>query len=592
MAKAAEVVPLQRSRPSEPPREALDGLPDDDRDLLHLAQELTEVCRSNQGQRSTYYRDIHTIVESGRVGGEKSLLNLMYSMLDRLAAMLYSPTDIRFSLDFENDYPPEINAQANRTARLLSRSWERTNSDIQFSQGVFAGLEFGAAFMKQWVTPGEENLPNYHSRILMPWQLGVYNPDNDDMDEQPVVCESSMITLPEVWRRIRHLPDARGLFARIDQSSAVAATSVENSIDHPVLLAAQMQFQQSSRPVPGGIVQLGGGGGIDGANAASTARKACVHELWVWDGPDYTTIQWIEPDILIAPFGRNSNLLISGQHTGLHPYTLIQANQTHGNIWGRSEIQDIFSTQDMLSEIMNDIKRVWGLQIDKILAFAGMDGITDEAYLKARESGYFNMGAGGSVTDLTPKFPPEAIPLVERLIQWIEMIAGFDNLLSGRGEPGVRSGAQANPMMRTAGARLKDRSLVIERQCAKSVDTRYQLMRAKDARNYWTDPKKIEETTFLLSDIPEDGRPVVDGHSSSPIFADDHAALLTNALKLGVIDKETYVELMPLPAKDTIIRRMREAVEKQEALMAKLQQTDPEGFAAALEKSMSGGRRR
>jgi hypothetical protein len=590
MAKSAEVVPLKRP---EPPKEALAGLPDDDHDLLTLAHELTEICRENQGQRASYYRFLHMITEAGRIDGSKSLLNLMYSLLDRLASMLYSPTDLRFSVDFENDYEPEITARATRVARLVGRSWERSDTDIQFSQGVFASCEFGAAILKQWPTAvGPNKIPNYNSAILMPWQFGVYKPDSDNLDEQPALCESSLITLPEVWRRIHHLPDARKIFERIKESSTSAKTSMENSLNHPVLLAAQMQFNQPTRPVPGGIVQIGATGGLDGAIPDSTAPKVLFHELWVWDKADYTTIQWIEPDILIAPLMRKSNLLIPGEDSGIQPYNLIQANKTHGNIWGRSELADLFQTQDFLSTTMDDIKNVWGLQIDRILAFAGQDGITAEDYPKAKQAGYFNLGAGGSVTDLTPKFPPEAIPLIDKIIQLIEIIAGFDNLLSGRGEPGVRSGAQANPMMRTAGARLKDRSLIIERQCANAADKRLSLMEAKDGRRYWTDPKQKEETGFLLSDLPDDRRIVVDGHTSSPIFADDHAALMTNGLKLGVVDKVSYIEAMPFPNKDVLIERLKEAAEKQAKQMEELKRIDPEGFAKALEKGIAGGRHR
>lgn len=182
--------------------------------------------------------------------------------------------------------------------------------------------------------------------------------------------------------------------------------------------------------------------------------------------------------------------------------------------------------------------------------------------------------------------------MVDKLIQLIEMIVGFDNLLSGRGEPGVRSGAQANPMMRTAGARLKDRSLIIERQCAKAVDLRLSLMQAKDGRSYWTDPNKREETSFLLSDLPEDRRVVVDGHTASPIFADDHAGLMTNGLKLGIVDKVSYIESMPFPNKDVLIQRIHEQEEKQAALMKQLKESDPQAFAKVIEKSAGGGRKR
>ena len=185
----------------------------------------------------------------------------------------------------------------------------------------------------------------------------------------------------------------------------------------------------------------------------------------------------------------------------------------------------------------------------------------------------------------------EALPMLAAIIQYMEMICGFDNLLSGKGEPGVRSGAQVNPMLKTAGARLKDRSLELERQCAQAADLRLTLMEYKDGRYYWTDPKKQEETSFLIGDLPDDRRMVVDGHTTSPVFADEHQQLLTAGLKLGVVDKRSYVEMMPFQNKDTLIQRIDEAERKQQELLANLQRTDPEGFAKAVEKGLGGHRR-
>jgi len=147
--------------------------------------------------------------------------------------------------------------------------------------------------------------------------------------------------------------------------------------------------------------------------------------------------------------------------------------------------------------------------------------------------------------------------------------------------------------MKTAGARLKDRSLETERQCADAADLRLALMEYKDGRTYWTDAKKMEETAFLLSDLPKDRRVVVDGHTTSPVFADEHQSLIVNGLKLGLVDKVSAIEMLPFQNKDVLITRIHEAEEKQAALMKRLEQTDPEGFAKAMERSLTqkGGRR-
>lgn len=572
--------------------EAMIELPSDNQQLVRTALDIIEICRNDAGTRAAYYRQLNMIIETGKSDGTRSLINLLYSVIDRLSSFLFSPSGIQFSVDFENEYDDETLARGNVAARLVSRSWERSDTDVRFAQGVFESLKYGACFLKQWPRQdGTDKIPNYKSSLVMPWQFGVYRPDSNNLDEQPAMVETVMLTLPEVWRRIWHMPDAKNLFDRIKQHSAPGDSSdTSNSFFHQVLSTAPIQTGVSGapRPVPGGIVQLSTDPNFSGLSPANAAPMVQMHELWLWDGDDYTTIQIIEPDILIAPRYRRSNLLIGGDHhSGLHPYTLIQPNQTHGNIWGRAEIADLIEPQQMLSTTAADIKRLFGVQVDKILAFSGGDGITDEKYDQFRAAGFLDMGQGADVKDLTPRFPPEALPLLDKLVQMIEMISGFDNMLSGRGESGVRSGVQSNPMMKAAGSRLKDRSLIVERQCAAAADLRLSLMEAKDGRNYWTDAKKPQETSFLLSDLPDDCRVVVDGHSSSPIFEADHENLVIEGFKMQLVDPISAIEQLPFMNKDLIIARRRAAEEKQQALLANLKKEDPDAYAKLIDHAGS-----
>lgn len=590
----------RRGQARKVPEGAFARLPDDDQELAKFARDTIEICRDGVGQRLEYYRFLNLITEAGRKDGTKSLVNLLYTVIDRLASHLFSPTDIRFGVDFENAYDKVTEARAQRVARLMEHSWRGTKSGILFAKGVFEALKYGLMVMKQSCHQvGPNKLPVYKTSLIRPWQIGVYRPDIANLDEQPAIVETVPLTLPEVWRRIYMLPNAKALY---DQISATAArgggSEVANNFNHPVLISNQIQFSQPLRPLSGGVVGINSQTQFSGLRADIAAPSVMFSELWVWDEEDYTTIQLIQApsgggnDILIAPRLKKSNLLVGGnQNSGLHPYTMIQPNSTDANIWGRSELHDLYELQDWLSVTADDIKQMIGLQVDKLLAFTG-DGLTDESYGQARRAGYMNLGMGGSVNDLTPKFPPEILAVFDKIIQTMEMINGFDNLLSGKGEPGVRSGAQASPMMKTAGARLKDRSLEVEEQCADAADVRLSLMEYKDGRTYWTDPEKIVETSFLLSDLPEDRRVVVDGHTTSPVFADEHLNLITGGLKLGIVDKLSAVEMMPFQNKDVLIARIKEKEKKEAELLDKLQKTDPEGFSKAIEKSLAGGRRR
>lgn len=567
----------------------------DRKKMLGQCLELIEACRASQATRAAWCRLLSTITETGRQDGTRSLINKLYNHLDRLSAHLFSPTDLRFTIDFENPYPPNILAQAAMASKIITREFERSNADMTFARGVFESLKYGAAILKQWPhEEGEDRHIVYNTSIVEPWQFGVYREDMNDLGKQEALCETAMLTMPEVWRRIWHLPDAEKLFSRIKTHAQRGETSQENSFFHQVLSTSQLQtgVDANTRPIPGGIMQM-----ASNPNYASVAPVINVdtvkfHELWVKGEDDYVTVQIVEPDIIVAPAPgfKLSNILIGGDvHTGRHPYTLVQPNEVQGYFWGRSEISDLIEPQDLLSVWADDVKRLFGLQIDKILAFTGFDGLSDETYDQMRGAGFFSGQAGGNVTDLTPKFPPESIPMLQFVISIIDSMGGFDNILAGKGEPGVRAGSHAQTLLKTASPRLRDRSLLVERQCANAADLRLAIMEAKEGKNYWTDgssEEAIEKTSFKLDDLPEDRRVSVDSHSGSPIFADDHAQLIFAGLQAQYIDGHSAIELLPYPQKDILLQRLKEREEKQ----AQLIQQHPE-LIDELAKHRAGRRR-
>ena len=583
-----------KSRPARISPEAMFGLPPDNMAMVKDVQKIIDVCRYDQGNRRAYYQQLNTIVELGRVSGEKSLINLLFRILDRLSSHLCSPAELRFGMDYEIGHPAEVMKRGTTAAGLVGRVWERRNFDTKFAQGVFESLKYGSAIFKQWPKQeGEDRLPVYNASLVMPWQFGVYKPDVDSLDSQPAMCESIPITLPEVWRRIYHMPDAYTLFERIKAHATPGGPdSLSANSTHPVLSSARLQtgVNGGGLSMPGGIVNIGSDPTGARPNGQSYAPTVILNEVWLWNEQDYATIQIIEPDVLVTRFKR-SNMLVPGQNSGLHPYTLIQPNQVHGNIWGRSELEDLIEPQGFLSTTASDVQRLFGVQVDKFLGISG-DGITDEAYSAAKMAGFLNTGAGATVQDLTPRFPPEAIPLIEKIIQIMEMLSGFDNLLSGKGQTGVRSGEQSNPMMKAAGAPLRDRSLVVERQLASAADLTLSIMEAKDGRFYWTDPDQPTDTAFLLSDLPDDRHVTVDGHTSSPVFADDHESLVLDGLKLGLVDEESAIEQLPFQNKSVLLARLKAKQATQAKLMDTLKKEDPEGFTKVLEHQIGGGKKR
>ena len=564
---------------------------DDQKKLLARSLELIESCNSSQGIRAAYARQIYAVSQTGRTDGTRAKFNELYGVLDSLASHLFSPTDLRFTIDFENFYPQDLEARAKVAARVLTRDWERSGTDMAFGQGVFESLRYGATFLKQW--PQEEGTDKtvvYQKSLVMPWQLGVTNEQQNDLNKQDAICETMTLTLPEVWRRISHLPDAEKLFMRIKGNARKGmAGDEQNSFFHQVLSTSPLNtgVQSMMRPVPGGIVQLNNDPNYAIVGPQVNVELVKMYELWVRDREDWVTIQIIEPDVIVAPsqFFKPSNLLISGNtHSGLHPYTRICANDVHGYIWGRSELTDLIEPQALIATWADDITRIFGLQIDKILAFTG-DGLTDEQYDAFRGAGYANLGDNGKVEDLTPQMPTDALALLQFAMQQIPALVGTDNILNGQGQPGVRSAEHGELLKQMASPRLRDRSLLIERQCAQAADLRLSIMEAKDARHYWTDGssvEKMEATRFVLADLPDDRRVAVDSHSSSPVFRTEHSNLIAFGLKSGIVDGEYALDNLDFPNRDEAIRRLKDRQAQQNALVAYLAQKDPEGLEKVL----------
>ncbi len=512
----------------------------------------------SQNQRAAAYRQYGQVLETGRQAGGLALANLIYSHIDRLAAHLFSPSELRFAIDYENIYPKEWLAKGAVAARVVSRSWEHKNIDMLFGHGVKHSLTYASCILKQIGGKDADGVFQFKgAKLVMPWQFGVYNEGINDLADQEAFVETDWLNRHEVWRRIQQLPDAEKLYKSVlGNASKEAGVGTPTSFMHQVLSTSILNTSaQNVQPQPGGIVQLTN----DPTYSTLTPNVAVdlypMHNIWVWDDrrDDYTTIQYIEPDILIAPLLKHTNLFVPD----VHPYTLIQPNYEPGYFWGRSEIVDLMMLQAWLTEHLDDIKRLMGLQIDKLLAFPGYEGITEELYAQFRSSGYAAMPPGSSVTDLTPKIPPEALPLIMQIMSLMDRVSGFPPIMSGQGEPGVRSGIQTDTLMKTGSPRLRDRSLLVERQCASAADTTLWLLQAKDAKAYWTDPEKVE-TDFLLSQLPDDRRVAVDAHSGSPIYAEDHIQLLAFGLKAGIITGESFIEQSPLSHKELLIQRLRE----------------------------------
>ena len=133
-----------------------------------------DLCLASQKQRVGQYALWRNYLFAGTEDAQRpSIYNKCGSHIDRLASMLFSPTDARFLVDFGRRVDKIWKARAQYISELLSEEFHGTGADLIFGEGVPWALTYGSAFMKLFWHP-KKGLDPF---LIMPSQLGVWRED-------------------------------------------------------------------------------------------------------------------------------------------------------------------------------------------------------------------------------------------------------------------------------------------------------------------------------------------------------------------------------------------------------------------------------
>ena len=174
-------------------------IPTGEKLLIPFANELIETCRVSQANRAAYYRLLNQVAETGRPDGSKALINMINSHLERTASHLFSPVELKFACDFDNDYDAKTIKRGQVAAKHLTRHWEKEAIGHLFGQGVYEALKYGASILKQWPKaegPSDKERISYETKLVRPWNFGVYRESESSIDKQEALCETSYLTGP------------------------------------------------------------------------------------------------------------------------------------------------------------------------------------------------------------------------------------------------------------------------------------------------------------------------------------------------------------------------------------------------------------
>ena len=166
-----------------------------------------------------------------------------------------------------------------------------------------------------------------------------------------------------------------------------------------------------------------------------------------------------------------------------------------------------------------------------------------------------------------PQFMPEGAPgsALQMGIQagnaqqsWMDQAT---NRLRTQAETGLTM-QQAATLARNSSPRMRDRALLVERQCAELGDFALKMLQAKDAEVF-----KASKLEFMLNQLPDDAKVTVDSHTSSPVYQEDSERKAFALHKAGAIDAEDLIMLTHPMHEDTLRARAKQRAEAQAALV-------------------------
>jgi hypothetical protein len=247
--------------------------------------------------------------------------------------------------------------------------------------------------------------------------------------------------------------------------------------------------------------------------------------------------------------------------------------------------------QEILNKRLEDISVMWDRNALAPYQLSGFTSVTPEIFNKARSKGGFiyDVNPQAKATPLSEPPPPTYMEELQYLDGLFDQAAGFTPVSTGQGESGVRSGVHAQTLVRTSTPRLIDQASRIERQLAETGELALRIMQACDANIYITSDKNIN---FYLHQMPEGFQVAVDGHSASPIFAEDNMQKAILLARAGALDAEDLLHIAHLPNTELYLARLKQR-QKAQAQLAQQQHQEElvKDVLGVPQHKQSGGRR-
>jgi len=519
-------------------------IPSDNDHREFFYRELIQKCSVSIEERRNDYGNLRSYFLFGNSEeNSPAPFNKIYPHIDQLASFLYSGETTRFSIALGASVNDMEQTKTPKLTQALNDEWLNSNGDQVFRSALVWSLVYNSTFIKLVYNKG---ITPY---MIEPSSIGVLREDISYTDRQEALVHTYYITKSELLRRLYSHPNREAIVARVNASYA-------QQIHNEVPDGLSVVLSQSQVNMVGNVnMQLGQYNKYKAKVAEDTVE---MKELWLWNDEteDYQVVTMASPDVIIYD-REGSKVFLKGEL----PFVQICPNPQYDYYWGQSEVQRMILLQEMRNQRLKEIMDLLAKQVNPPMMISGFNGILDEKNFALNRAGSFLSTdmPGAKVDKLAPQMPQDLFAEIQQIDAMFEEISGITNVLSGKGEAGVRSTGHASQLARLGSSRAKQRALIIEDSLEKVATLYLKLMAVYDDTHF-TD---IDNRPFIIEQFTKDYTVKVDAHSNSPIFMEDQRNLVFNLLKAGIIDKESALDLLDVPMKQLLKERLKKNQEKQ-----------------------------
>ena len=530
-------------------------IPSNPIDREQLYSEVANKCLISRDDRISQYNTLRSYYLFGS-GPESrpASFNKIFPHIDTLSSFLFASDTTRFSIILGAGVNAEVeHKKTSPLIRRLNDKWSDSNADIVFGQAVNWSLVYNTMIIKL-IQRGRETTPY----LVDPSSFGVLREDQCQLDKQEAFVHTYYTTKSQLERDLAGHPNLKDILNRVSvsqQDTTQMSAGVQRIITSQFAGASlsQNMIGNTYAPLESSLMYRPKVG----------EEVIEMMELYVWNDEenDYQIVTMASGGVCIYD---RANFFYHGEH----PFIQVCPNPAPDYFWGYSEVQRLMRLQDMREHRMEQISNLLDRAVDPPTALTGWMGLVDEKnFALSKVGGVLSSSEmGGKVEQFRPQVPQDTFAEIREIDHMFSEMSGISNVLSGRGETGVRSKGHASELARLGSARPKKRALVIE-DSLEVLATKY----LKLDQQHNPDPLRTPDgQEFISEQFTKDFMVKVDAHSSSPVFMEDMKQDAMELFKAHAITRKTLVQLIHPPMEQEILQELK-IIEKKEEEQKKME---------------------